>query len=245
MQQKWQNRTSEILFLSALCLLLLPSWDMSILSCSGVAHSWDPLDCSPPGSSVHGVFQAKILEWVFLLQGIFPTQRLNLYLLRSLRCRRILYPLSHWECLCPASIMLKAQMNGFIESPGCYSFSNHSSWALRLWGHLKHPAPAKPLSHPPRVGPDEVNKAAWFTDTVHAMMHHLHKIIKYPDSCCAEIGNRYSRLMWVRCIELDSLNSGVWAQAKFPIHIIASKINPKSRSSNEGLDLSELQFPDL
>ena len=105
MQQKWQNRTSEILFLSALCLLLLPSWDMSILSCSGVANSWDPLDCSPPGSSVHGVFQAKILEWVFLLQGIFPTQRLNLYLLHSLRCRWILYPLSHWECLCPASIM--------------------------------------------------------------------------------------------------------------------------------------------
>ena len=24
----------------------------------------DPLDCSPPGSSVHGVFQARILEWV-------------------------------------------------------------------------------------------------------------------------------------------------------------------------------------
>ena len=23
-----------------------------------------PLDCSPPGSSVHGVFQARILEWV-------------------------------------------------------------------------------------------------------------------------------------------------------------------------------------
>ena len=24
----------------------------------------DPLDCSPPGSSVHGIFQAGILEWV-------------------------------------------------------------------------------------------------------------------------------------------------------------------------------------
>ena len=23
----------------------------------------DPMDCSPPGSSVHGVFQAKVLEW--------------------------------------------------------------------------------------------------------------------------------------------------------------------------------------
>ena len=24
----------------------------------------DPMDCSPPGSSVHGLFQARILEWV-------------------------------------------------------------------------------------------------------------------------------------------------------------------------------------
>ena len=25
---------------------------------------WDPLDWSPPGSSVHGIFQARLLEWV-------------------------------------------------------------------------------------------------------------------------------------------------------------------------------------
>ena len=24
----------------------------------------DPMDCSPPGSSVHGIFQSRILEWV-------------------------------------------------------------------------------------------------------------------------------------------------------------------------------------
>ena len=24
----------------------------------------DPVDCGPPGSSVHGIFQARILEWV-------------------------------------------------------------------------------------------------------------------------------------------------------------------------------------
>ena len=23
----------------------------------------DPMDCSPPGSSVHGIFQATVLEW--------------------------------------------------------------------------------------------------------------------------------------------------------------------------------------
>ena len=24
----------------------------------------DPMDCSLPGSSVHGIFQARVLEWV-------------------------------------------------------------------------------------------------------------------------------------------------------------------------------------
>ena len=27
---------------------------------------WDPMDCSPPGSSDHGILQARILEWVAL-----------------------------------------------------------------------------------------------------------------------------------------------------------------------------------
>ena len=33
----------------------------------------DPMDCSPAGFSVHGILQARIVEWVtrFLLQGIF------------------------------------------------------------------------------------------------------------------------------------------------------------------------------
>ena len=25
---------------------------------------YDPMDCNPPGSSAHGIFQARILEWV-------------------------------------------------------------------------------------------------------------------------------------------------------------------------------------
>ena len=35
---------------------------------SEVAQSYptlsDPMDCSLPGSSVHGIFQARVLEWV-------------------------------------------------------------------------------------------------------------------------------------------------------------------------------------
>ena len=38
------------------------------LTWSEVAQSrltlWDPMDCSLPGSSIHGIFQARVLEWV-------------------------------------------------------------------------------------------------------------------------------------------------------------------------------------
>ena len=34
------------------------------VSCSVVPTVCDPLDCSPRGSSVHGIFHARILEWV-------------------------------------------------------------------------------------------------------------------------------------------------------------------------------------
>ena len=42
------------------------------------ARLCDPMGCSPPGSSDHGILQARVLEWVAMpLQGIFPTQGLN------------------------------------------------------------------------------------------------------------------------------------------------------------------------
>jgi len=40
---------------------------MKVKSESEVAQSCltlsDPMDCSPPGSSAHGIFQARVLEW--------------------------------------------------------------------------------------------------------------------------------------------------------------------------------------
>ena len=32
----------------------------------------DPMDCSPPGSSVHGISQARILEWVAIYSKFLP-----------------------------------------------------------------------------------------------------------------------------------------------------------------------------
>ena len=33
----------------------------------------DPMDCSLPGSSVHGIFQARVLEWGAILSISIPT----------------------------------------------------------------------------------------------------------------------------------------------------------------------------
>ena len=59
----------------------------------------NPTDWGPPGSSVHGISQARVLDWVchFLLQGIFPTQGSNLCLLRLLLGTWILYHCATWE----------------------------------------------------------------------------------------------------------------------------------------------------
>ena len=42
----------------------------------------DPIDCSLPGSSIHGIFQARVLEWgaiAFSCQGCILSSLINLY----------------------------------------------------------------------------------------------------------------------------------------------------------------------
>ena len=34
----------------------------------------DPMDCSPPGSSIHGIFQARVLEWGAIAFSYSPTK---------------------------------------------------------------------------------------------------------------------------------------------------------------------------
>ena len=36
----------------------------------------DPMDCSPPGSSLHGIFQARVQEWVVIAFSTSRTQSL-------------------------------------------------------------------------------------------------------------------------------------------------------------------------
>ena len=56
----------------------------------------DPMDCSLPGSSVHGIFQANRMSFHFLLHGIIPSQGSN----PDLHWRQILDHWTTWETSC-------------------------------------------------------------------------------------------------------------------------------------------------
>ena len=59
------KKNFRILFL----LFLIVEWSGS---CSVLCYFFEPMDCSPPDSSVHVILQGRILEWVAI-----PFSRLN------------------------------------------------------------------------------------------------------------------------------------------------------------------------
>ena len=88
------------------------------VSCSVMSDSLhDPMDSTPTGSSVHGILQARILEWVsFLqkdpfLQGVFPTRGWNP---GPLHYRQILYHLSY-----QGEVQIKSVVESVILSVSC------------------------------------------------------------------------------------------------------------------------------
>ena len=90
----------------------------------------DPTDCSPPGSSVHGISQARILGCHDLLQGIFLTQRLNLHLLCLLHWQAGSLPLEHLgspRAGLTVGLFHSLHWNGFILLLKIY-------WLLFSWG---------------------------------------------------------------------------------------------------------------
>ena len=85
--RRWKDNTikSNVSLINTCCTALRCSWCLTLC---------DPVDCSLPGSSVHGDSPGKNtgVGCHALLQGIFPTQESNPGLLH---CRQILYQLSY------------------------------------------------------------------------------------------------------------------------------------------------------
>ena len=52
----------------------------------------DPMDCSPPGSSVHGIFQARVLQWGATAFSIALLAYPKTVMMRSVTCDGIPVP---------------------------------------------------------------------------------------------------------------------------------------------------------
>ena len=68
----------------------------------GLSHVWlfaTPMDCSPPGSSIHGILQARILEWVAITSSRGSSQPRDQTHVPCISCigRQILYHWAPWK----------------------------------------------------------------------------------------------------------------------------------------------------
>jgi len=93
---------------------------------------YDPMGCSPPGSSVHGISQTRILEWVAISSsGEFSRPRDQTYI--SCIGRQILYQWATWE----------AQRQAHSKSPSYLKSinqaANQSPCLGLLWFSCLHP----------------------------------------------------------------------------------------------------------
>ena len=89
----WSNSTERA---CAPCEVLhsLPRTScVCMLSCSTLC---DPMDCSPPGSSLHGISQARVLEWVAISYSRGSSQPRNQTYISCISCfgRWVLYRLT-------------------------------------------------------------------------------------------------------------------------------------------------------
>ena len=85
-------------------------------SLTGVQLFLTPMDCSPPGSSVHAIYQARILEWGAISYFRGYSQVRNHTCVSWVSCigRRILY---HWATW-------KATISQHIHTTVCHHFDN-------------------------------------------------------------------------------------------------------------------------
>ena len=49
----------------------------------------DPMDCSLPGSSIHGIFQARVLEWVAIASSILKPKSQISFLMETIRMEKL------------------------------------------------------------------------------------------------------------------------------------------------------------
>ena len=108
---------------------------MKVKSESEVAQSCptpsDPMDCSPPGSSVHGIFQARVLEWGAIAFSVLMTRTLEMMGFPDSSVGK--------ECACNAGD--PGSIPGSESSPGeGIDYPLQHSWISLVAQLLKNPA---------------------------------------------------------------------------------------------------------
>ena len=106
---------------------------MCVLSCFSRVQLCNPTDCSPPVSSVHGLLQARILEWVtiILLQGNLPDPGIEPWSLMSpALAGRFFTSNATWEALMMGLVALKEEEAGLTLC--------HTGTQERTWGERNH-----------------------------------------------------------------------------------------------------------
>ena len=122
-------------------LTLTVSLAVAVLVAQSCLTLCDPTNCRPPGSSVHGILQASILDCHSLLQRIFLTQGLNPGLLH---CRQILYLLSYREDL---TVSLEPT-NRVFRVRGVWSSLTITKTSRRALGEEENTLPSRGLGSP-------------------------------------------------------------------------------------------------
>ena len=96
----------------------------------------NPMDCSPPGSSVLGILQTRILEWVAMPSSRGSSQPRDLTCVSYVSCisRRVLYhqhhlgsPIFKYSLKVLAQFVIK-QVDTCRKYTELFSFTNHSSF---------------------------------------------------------------------------------------------------------------------
>ena len=96
---------------------------------SSVVSLCDSMDCSPPGSSVHGIFQARILEWVAISSSRGSLRPRDWTCVSYISCigRQILYHWATWE----AHVYIHPLFFGFLSHLGPHRALSRAPWATQ------------------------------------------------------------------------------------------------------------------
>ena len=179
----------------------------------------DPMDCSPPGSSAHGILQAGILEWVAMPSSKGSSRPRDPIHVSQVHClgRQVLYYWATWETWTPQIFFIplvfyllrslsskRCKERGFSTPRWNFSdsgvlnmveniFKNQKQW----WKTRKHPLSLNSLKTCFEVRKADMN---WFE--IENLSARLKTVKKAADMCCDE-----RRCMWR---QEESRNAGRW-----------------------------------